>query len=713
MAKQDFIDREIIISTSLEKMSANQDLVIQNRDEDRFTDLVDTIDGIVWEADAISFDFTYVNAFAEQLLGYSVDDWYRPGFWVEIMHPDDQAWAPAYCLDCLNKKIANYEFEYRVITKDGREIWLRDLVTLCFENSEPRWLRGIMVDITLNKAIDSQVESSKARFQSIFKTAPVGILLVDAETHAIVEMNPAYCKLVGRDRETVFREGWESYTHPEDLGEEMSNASSLVRGDTSNYTYVKRYFRPDGKQVTARTQSVSIGDNKEIDQSQYLIILEDITERQDFENKIWRQANYDYLTDLPNRNMFQDRASQLIKDFPRSKQSFAVLMIDLDGFKDVNDTLGHDMGDELLIQASQRIQACIRDSDTLARLGGDEFVVILTHLSRLSGIERVAEKITGALAQVFELEQGQAFVSASIGITTYPDDADAVLDLLKNADQAMYLAKSKGRNRYQFFTEDLRDQALSRMNLVNDLRIAVEQQQFELYYQPIINIISGEVLKAEALIRWNHDRRGMVSPAEFIPLAEESRLIVEIGDWVFREATDQVKKWKTTFSDDFQISVNTSPIQYESRIEDTFNQYLREKRVDGRNIGIEITENLFMTSNDQVLDTLLNFRDSGIQVSLDDFGTGYSSLSYLKKFNIDYLKIDRSFVQNLTRDSDDLVLCAAIIMMAHKLGIKVIAEGIETEDQRELLLSIDCDFGQGYYFSPPVPAAEFEKKYAG
>ncbi|MEM7564216.1 MAG: diguanylate cyclase, partial [Pseudomonadota bacterium] len=610
-------------------MKSNQRLVLYSRDQDRFADLVNTVDGIVWEVDAHTFDFTYVNPYAQDLLGYEVEEWYAPGFWVDIMHPEDRTWAVSYCADCLEQKIEKYEFEYRVISKDGREVWLRDLVTLCFENGEPRWLRGIMIDITLSKVIEAQLESSQAQFQSIFKTAPVGILLVDANSHAIVEANPAYCNLVGRTRDMVFEEGWETYTHPDDLGEEMQNARQVSNGEIVTYEYVKRYIKPDGKIVHARTQVVSIGEEKAVDGSQYLIIIEDITERQEFESKIWRQANYDYLTDLPNRNMFQDRASQLIKEYTRSQQKFAVLMIDLDGFKDVNDTLGHDMGDELLIQASRRIQSCIRDSDTLARLGGDEFVVILTHISHISGVEIVAGKINASLAAGFELDEGQVFVSASIGITVYPNDGEAVLDLLKNADQAMYLAKRKGRNRHQFFTQDLRDQALTRMSLVNDLREAVEKQQFELYYQPIINVKTGEVVKAESLIRWNHEQRGLVSPVEFIPLAEESRLIIDIGDWVFREATRQVKKWKQTFRDDFQISVNTSPIQYESRIGDDFNRYLEEQGVDGRNIGIEITENLFMTSNNQVLDTLLNFRDSGIQVSLDDFGTGYSSLSYL------------------------------------------------------------------------------------
>lgn len=627
------------------------------------------------------------------------------------MHPEDQSWAPQYCMDCLEKHIKNYEFEYRVIARDGREIWLRDLVTLCFERGKPRWLRGIMVDISQSKMIESLVTSSQAQFRAIFETAPIGILLVDAETHAIIEMNEAYCKLVGRDRQTVLNVGWESYTHADDLDQEMERVVDLTSGEIQASSYIKRYLKPDGALVTARLQAVPL-DNDSVDLCQYLIILEDITERQEFEDRIWHQANYDPLTDLPNRNLFEDRATQLIKEFSRGRQQFAVLMIDLDGFKDVNDTLGHDMGDELLVQASHRIHDCIRQSDTLARFGGDEFVVILTNVGNLDDIEKVATKITHSLTQEFKLQHGEAFVSASIGITRFPADADAVIDLLKNADQAMYLAKQRGRNRFHFFTDDLRNEALDRMALINDLRVATAEQAFELHYQPILDIASGAVHKAEALLRWNRDQRGWVSPAVFVPLAEETRLIVDIGEWVFKTATAQVKAWQDKFDEGFQISVNTSPIQFESEIVSDFKRYLHEQQVAGRRIGIEITESLFMTSNDDVVETLLGFRDAGIEVSLDDFGTGYSSLSYLKKFDIDYLKIDRSFVQNLREDSDDLALCAAIIMMAHRLGIKVVAEGIETEVQRDLLQTIGCDFGQGYFYSKPVTAAEFESKFS-
>ncbi|MFT5218564.1 MAG: diguanylate cyclase (GGDEF)-like protein/PAS domain S-box-containing protein [Planctomycetota bacterium] len=682
-----------------------------SRDEKRFADLVNAIDGIVWEAQVSSFSFTYVNSYAELLLGYAVEDWYQEDFWIEIMHPEDKAWVTSYSQDCVKQQINNYELEYRVYAKDGREVWLRDLITVSHEPGKPSCQRGIMIDISQQKRIELEIETSQARFLAMFETSPVGILLVDASTDNIIEMNRAYCELVGRDRKAVLREGWQSYTHPEDPGGEIDNVDELCQGDVDSYHFQKRYIKPNGDLVTVQQQVVPIEGGNKRDDAQYMIIIEDITARQSFEEKIWHQANYDYLTDLPNRAMFQKLVGQLIKDAPRSKQKLAIFMIDLDGFKNVNDALGHDNGDKLLVQAGDRINSCIRETDTLARLGGDEFVIVLPYLNQISGVERVATDIVHTLEQEFDVDSEQVFVSASIGITTFPQDGDQVMDLLKNADQAMYLAKQKGRNRYQFFTQDLQNKALNRMTLVNDLRTAIVERQFELYYQPIIDISSGKVFKAEALIRWHHAERGLVSPDEFIPLAEETRMIIDIGDWVFRSAIDQRKKWDSIFEKDFQISINASPIQFETSFDSDLIQHLREAEVNGLCIGIEITETLFMTSNDQVAEKLAELRQDGIQISLDDFGTGYSSLSYLKNFDIDYLKIDRSFVQNLAENSDDLVLCEAIIMMAHQLGIKVIVEGIETEDQLKLLRSIDCDYGQGYYISQPIPAAEFAEKF--
>ncbi|MDO8293520.1 MAG: EAL domain-containing protein [Gallionella sp.] len=444
--------------------------------------------------------------------------------------------------------------------------------------------------------------------------------------------------------------------------------------------------------------------------------IRDITRQKKSEELIWNQANFDTLTGLPNRHMFYDRLTQDIKKAHRAGLKTALLFIDLDKFKEVNDTLGHSMGDILLQEAARRISGCVRETDTVARLGGDEFTVILAELDDIGSVERIAENILQNMAKPFRLNDEMAYVSASIGITLHPNDATEAEDLLKNADQAMYAAKNGGRNRFSYFTQSMQQTAQARLRLTSELRGALAAGQFRIHYQPIVNLATGRIIKAEALIRWQHPERGMISPVEFIPLAEETGLIVEIGDWVFREAARQLKQWRTLYNPGFQISVNVSPVQLGNTIGNSYKTwfgYLQELGLPGQNVAIEITEGLLLGADSGITGKLLEFRDAGIQVAIDDFGTGYSSLSYLKKFDIDYLKIDQSFVRDLVTDPDDMALSEAIIVMAHKLDLKVIAEGVETEAQRKLLTEAYCDYAQGYLFSKPVPAEAFEELLKG
>jgi diguanylate cyclase (GGDEF)-like protein/PAS domain S-box-containing protein len=438
--------------------------------------------------------------------------------------------------------------------------------------------------------------------------------------------------------------------------------------------------------------------------------VRDITEKKESEELLWQQANSDILTGLPNRRMFYDRLEQEIKKSHRSGLPMALLLLDLDRFKEVNDTLGHAQGDVLLVEAARRIAECVRESDTVARLGGDEFTVLLSEVEDTNRVERIAQNIIERLAAPFQLLQETAYVSASVGITLYPDDAQNIDTLMKNADQAMYLAKNSGCNRFRYFTAALQEAAQTYLRLRNDLRGALVGQQFRVFYQPIVTLANGAIHKAEVLLRWQHPTRGFISPAEFIPVAEETGMIIDIGDWVFREVASQAAHWRASHYAKFQISVNVSPVQFRHN-GTNFNawlDYLQELGLPGQNIVMEITEGLLLDANTSVTDQLLVFRDAGIRVSLDDFGTGYSSLSYLKKFDIDYLKIDQSFVRNLGDDPDDKALCEAIIVMAHKLGLKVIAEGVETEQQRDLLAAYGCDYAQGWLYSKAVPAEQFE-----
>ncbi|MGR8999073.1 MAG: EAL domain-containing protein [Gammaproteobacteria bacterium] len=441
----------------------------------------------------------------------------------------------------------------------------------------------------------------------------------------------------------------------------------------------------------------------------HVALFSDITQKKHAEQLIWQQANFDPLTGLPNRRMFYDRLAQEIKKTHRAGLSLALMFLDLDHFKEINDTLGHNTGDLLLIETARRITDCVRESDTVARLGGDEFTIILSEIDDPTCVERIARKIVLKLSEPFRLRDEVAYVSVSIGITQYPGDTVIIEDLVKHADQAMYESKNQGRNCYHYFTPAMQAAAQNRMKQSNDLRSALADHQFRLVYQPIIELATGVIEKAEALIRWQHPLRGLICPAEFIQIAEETSIIVDIGNWVFRQAAHQNAQWRELHHKQFQISVNQSLIQFQrGNIHGQWFEYLQALGLPGLSMVLEITEELLLDASSAITGHLLEFSDAGIQLALDDFGTGYSSLTNLKKFDIGFLKIDRSLVRKLALNSNDHALCEGIILMAHKLGIKVIAEGIETAKQRELLVAAGCDYGQGYLFSRPLPADEFE-----
>ncbi|PPC93320.1 MAG: GGDEF domain-containing protein [Methylotenera sp.] len=444
---------------------------------------------------------------------------------------------------------------------------------------------------------------------------------------------------------------------------------------------------------------------------EFSAFLRDITDRKNSADQLFNLAHYDVITNLPNRLLFYDRLEQELKKSQRTPTQLAIILLDLDHFKEVNDTLGHDKGDVLLKEVAQRLKHCIRDTDTVARLGGDEFTLILPYNSDLHVIERVAQNILVSLAEPFKLGASPVYISGSMGITLFPDDAISIEELLQNADQAMYAAKNQGRNQYSYFTSAMQSYAKERAILASDLRVAISEQQFVLLYQPIVNLANKRIEKAEALIRWVHPIKGVIPPVEFIPIAEQTGLILEIGEWVFQEAAKQVGKWRERYNSDFQISVNKSPVQFYDRStgHSSWSDQLKEMGLPRNSIVVEITESLLLDASNHVTNQLATLRSDGFKIAIDDFGTGYSSLSYLKQFEVDYLKIDKSFISQLKSDSSDLALCEAIIVMAHKLGIKVIAEGVETEEQSNLLFAAGCDYAQGYLFSKPVSPEKFDE----
>lgn len=469
--------------------------------------------------------------------------------------------------------------------------------------------------------------------------------------------------------------------------------------------------------VNKRITWVSLQASANINRTTCLVAVMDITERKKAEETIFHQAHIDLLTGLPNRRLFKDRLQQALFNAHRQQQQVALMFFDLDHFKYINDTLGHDAGDTLLIEATQRLQMCIRESDTLARPGGDEFTLIMADLHDPNGVDRVAQSILEVMSQPFMLKNESCYISISIGIAMYPNDADNADDLLNKADQAMYAAKKLGRSQFCYFTPSMQALAENRLRLANDLRTAIVEKQFSVAYQPIVDLKTDKVEKAEALLRWQHPVRGFVNPIDFIPVAEDCGAIKAIGEWVFLQVAKQVAIWRKTLHPQFQVSVNKSPIQFqihgegESEGYSDWIEHLKQLDLPGNAITVEITEGLLLNASQLINDKLMAIRTAGMQISIDDFGTGYSSLSYLKKYQIDYLKIDRSFVSNLSIDSTDMAICEAMILMAHKLGIKVIAEGIETEEQLQLLKQAGCDYGQGFLFSKPLSAIMFEQLF--
>ncbi|WP_326536377.1 putative bifunctional diguanylate cyclase/phosphodiesterase [Pseudorhodoferax sp.] len=504
--------------------------------------------------------------------------------------------------------------------------------------------------------------------------------------------------------------GLDQRTHPDDKAQMLRDRQAHLDGQAPSYVNEHRVLCADGSWKWILTRGMVISRDAQGRPLRMVGTHTDITQRKEAEALIWHQANFDALTGLPNRRMLRDRLSQHMLRCDRERLQLALLFIDLDHFKAVNDTLGHEGGDRLLVEAAQRLERCVRATDTVARMGGDEFTVVLPELHGVREVERIVQSILRELARSFHFGDEVAFVTASIGITFYPGDGQSVDDLLRQADQALYVAKDGGRNRFGYFTPSLQIGAQLRARLANELHGALPARQFSIEYQPIVSLATNRVHKAEALLRWRHPQRGRMAPLNFVPIAEANGMIVQIGEWVFREAARQTQQWRQRLDPGFQISVNKSPVQFH-RAEDDRLRWLRELstlRLPRHAMTVEITESLLLDPSANVADHLLALRDAGVCVALDDFGTGYSSLAYLQQYDIDFIKIDKSFVAGLAPCSKDLALCKAMIVMAHQLGIAVIAEGVETQVQRDLLLEAGCDYAQGFLFAQPMPAEQFE-----
>ncbi|BAE50722.1 bifunctional diguanylate cyclase/phosphodiesterase [Paramagnetospirillum magneticum] len=560
---------------------------------------------------------------------------------------------------------------------------------------------------------------------SVFDGTSEAIAITDAEG-LIVSVNKPFCRLTGYELEELVGRNpniLKSGRHDSDFYAEMWRSITA----TGNWSGEVWNRRKNGEVYPERLTISTIYDAKGQIQRR-VAIASDITEQKKAEEIIWHQANHDLLTGLPNRRRFLDL---LRKDLARADSLpdmvVGVLLIDLDRFKEVNDTLGHAIGDQLLLEVARRIRSCLSEKDVIGHLGADEFIVSMIDDLSTTRLEAAVAAIRMVIAEPFRSGSDTLHLTASIGITAYPTDGGDMEELLRNVDQAVREAKNGGRDRSCCFTESMREAGQTRLQLANDLREALSEGQFEVYYQPIIDMPSRAIVKAEALLRWRHPERGFVSPTIFIPIAEETGLICDIGNWVFRQAAATARRLCDSCryvvggicrKDDiagpstpcrFQIAVNKSPRQFFSGFSHLeWAEHLRELNISPQCISIEVTEGLLLGQHAEVMERLTKFRAAGMQIALDDFGTGYSAMSYLKRFDIDYIKIDQSFVRDMTVDSSDRAIAEAIIAMAHRLGMKVVAEGIETEEQYALLAAAGCDFGQGYLFAKPMPVDQFE-----
>ncbi|MBU1690840.1 MAG: EAL domain-containing protein [Gammaproteobacteria bacterium] len=549
--------------------------------------------------------------------------------------------------------------------------------------------------------------AQESRHRAVLENLSEGVIIIN-QSCQIESFNASAQRMFGYDADEVA--GMRFYSLVVDETGLHESCARLLDGDTLSFVARR-------KNGVTFPMLLSVSAFRHGDQQLMAAVAQDISERKAFEEQLSQLAYYDMLTGLPNRRLFLDRLAQAVAQSQRHAKLLAVMFLDLDRFKNVNDTLGHEIGDELLRLVAERLRSVVRKCDTAARLGGDEFVILLDDIAHVRDAEMVAEKIIELFAQPFNIGGHELFSSTSIGITVFPLDADDTDTLLKNADAAMYGAKHQGRGIYRLYAPEMNASLAERVSMESALRKAIAkenlllhyQPQILLQYQPQIGRVSGEIVGMEALVRWQHPELGLIMPDSFISLAEDSDLIIPLGEWVLHQACEQARIWRDAGLPPLRIAVNMSPRQLQHpRLLDQIRQTLARTGLDPTCLELEITESMILQHSDELIGTLTELRQMGISIAIDDFGTGHSSLSALQRLPVDVVKIDRSFVSNIITDANDASIVTAVIEMGQKMGLKIIAEGVETEDQMMFLQSRKCDFMQGYYFSKPLPAPEFE-----
>lgn len=641
----------------------------------------------------------YVSPSAERVHGYAPTELVDIPVIERMIHPDDQARVQAAFWQIIETGSGGAQYRHR--KKSGGWVDLEAIGTNQLSNPD---IRGVVVnvrDITERKLAEDQLRQAA----SVFEHANEGIVITDAKG-SILDINAAFTRITGYARAEVLgrnprllssgRQGPEFYA----AMWQALNESGTWSGEIWN--------RRKTGEVFAELLTISAIKDEKGDVRRYVALFSDITTIKEHERQLIRLAHHDTLTDLPNRALLADRMRQAMARVKRNGHRMGVILLDLDGFKWINDSVGHDTGDAVLVTVARRLEGSVRAQDTVARLGGDEFVLVVQDVTNVDDVLLIAEKALGSLRASIEVGGRKYYVSGSAGITLYPDDGDDDQTLIRNADVAMYQAKTAGKNRCQYFAASMQTHALRRMETVSGLRQALLDKEFTLHYQPLVDAVTGRIDGAEALIRLQHPQLGMLPPAEFIPIAEESGLIVSIGAWALREALRQMRAWDDSGTPLPRMAVNFSAVQFrEAGLCDMVSNALHELDLTPDRLTVEITESVLMDDNSATTASINGLQMLGVQIALDDFGTGYSSLSALKRFPVDYVKIDRSFVRDCIEDKEDANLVTAIIQMTHGLSLKVVAEGVETREQADLLRAHGCDQLQGYLISKPLPADAF------
>ncbi|WP_330202125.1 EAL domain-containing protein [Cyanobacterium sp. DS4] len=699
----------IIISQEIE-LEKEQISVALKESQERLYDILSSLDDVIWSIHPQTLQLTYINQAGEKLFQTSLSKILKKRtYWLDLVNPQDKQkvqeyYANLFSISLLGDEIKYHDIEYGIILENGTEKYIRDRANIVYdEKGKKLRIDGILTDITSRTITKQALEKSEQEFRLIFELAPIGMIITDFDGN-ILQVNHSLCDLLKYSAIDLLNKNEATFYHPDDQEKSSFFKHKIITENLDQYSEERRFLASNGSIVHTIVNITALRNNED-KIIQFIQQIVDISELKIMEQQIFYDAFYDKLTGLPNRFLLTDRLKQFfyIRKYDSQKQC-AILLIDMDKFKKINDSLGHKIGDELLRIIADKIVDCVTEKDTVARISSDEFIVLLPDITLEKEVYDIVEEIRLACLFNTTLQNQEVYSSVSIGVTLSSFGYKKPEEMIRDADIAMYHAKGKGGNCYQVFSASMHTDLLKRLNLESALVKALENEELELYYQPIINLKTGIIAGFEALIRWHSPSLGFISPAEFIPIAEETSLIIPLGNWILSQAIKQIEKWEKKYPNlELFIAVNVSSKQLlHPNFLPELDHILEENNIDRKLLKIEITESILMDNFEYAKEVLEQIQERNLKISLDDFGTGYSSLSYLHRLPFNTLKIDRIFIQPLTSTNMSSPIVEAIVNLAHNLSLDVVAEGIETEIQAQILKNINCNYGQGYLYSRPV-----------